>query len=64
MVHFKGRNIREILDTTVSDALELFANFPKVKRILRTLEDAGMGYVQLGQQATTLSGGEVQRNLF
>ncbi len=60
-VRFKGKNIREILDTTISDALELFANFPKVRRILKTLEDVGMGYVQLGQQATTLSGGEAQR---
>ncbi len=60
-VRFKGKNIREILDTTVSDGVRLFKNFPKVKRILKTLEDVGMGYVQLGQQATTLSGGEAQR---
>jgi excinuclease ABC subunit A len=60
-VRFKGKNIREILDTTVSDALLLFEHFPKVHRILKTLEDVGMGYIQLGQQATTLSGGEAQR---
>lgn len=60
-VHFKGKNIRDILDTTISDALVLFENFPKLKRILKTLDDVGMGYVQLGQQATTLSGGEAQR---
>ncbi|MCP4679225.1 MAG: excinuclease ABC subunit UvrA [Deltaproteobacteria bacterium] len=60
-VRFKGFNIREILDMTVSEALEVFAAVPKLKRILQTLEDVGMGYVQLGQQATTLSGGEAQR---
>jgi excinuclease ABC subunit A len=60
-VQFKGRNIREILDLTVSEALDLFCDFPKVFRILKTLEDVGMGYVQLGQSATTLSGGEAQR---
>jgi excinuclease ABC subunit A len=60
-VRFKGKNIREILDTTISDALQLFSSFPKVRRILKTLDDVGMGYVQLGQQATTLSGGEAQR---
>jgi excinuclease ABC subunit A len=60
-VRFKNRNIKEILNTTVSEALDLFGAFPKVKRILQTLEDVGMGYVQLGQRATTLSGGEAQR---
>ncbi|MDJ0765437.1 MAG: excinuclease ABC subunit UvrA [Myxococcota bacterium] len=60
-VRFKNRNIKEILETTVSEALDLYEAFPKVRRILKTLEDVGMGYVQLGQQATTLSGGEAQR---
>jgi excinuclease ABC subunit A len=60
-VRFKNKNVREILDTTISDSLVLFENFPKIRRILKTLEDVGMGYVQLGQQATTLSGGEAQR---
>jgi excinuclease ABC subunit A len=60
-VRFKGLNIREILETTVSEALEIFKAVPKLKRILGTLDDVGMGYVQLGQQATTLSGGEAQR---
>jgi excinuclease ABC subunit A len=60
-VRFKNRNIREILELTVTEALEVFAAFPKLKRILKTLEDVGMGYVELGQQATTLSGGEAQR---
>ncbi len=60
-VRFKDKNIRDILDTTIADALDLFHNFPKVRRILKTLDDVGMGYVHLGQQATTLSGGEAQR---
>lgn len=60
-VRFKGRNVREILDLTVDEALEIFSNFPKLFRILETLRDVGMGYVQLGQPATTLSGGEAQR---
>jgi excinuclease ABC subunit A len=60
-VRYRSRNIKEILGATVTEALELFAAYPKLKRILRTLEDVGMGYVQLGQPATTLSGGEAQR---
>jgi excinuclease ABC subunit A len=60
-VRFKKRNIHQILGTTVSEALALFSGFPKLARILKTLEDVGMGYIQLGQQATTLSGGEAQR---
>ncbi len=60
-VRFKNKNIRDILELTVSEALEVFSSFPKLRRILQTLEDVGMGYVQLGQQATTLSGGEAQR---
>ena len=60
-VRYKSRNIREILGATVSEALELFGAYPKLARILKTLEDVGMGYVQLGQPATTLSGGEAQR---
>jgi excinuclease ABC subunit A len=60
-VRFKNKNIHEILGTTVSEALKLFSGFPKLARILKTLEDVGMGYIQLGQQATTLSGGEAQR---
>jgi excinuclease ABC subunit A len=60
-VRYRSRNIKEILGTTVSEALELFSAYPKLARILRTLEDVGMGYVQLGQPATTLSGGEAQR---
>ena len=60
-VRYKSRNIREILDLTVSEALAMFANHRRLARILETLEDVGMGYVRLGQPATTLSGGEAQR---
>ena len=60
-VHYKGRNIKELLDTTVDEAALLFADHPKIKRVLTTLQDVGMGYVQIGQRATTLSGGEAQR---
>jgi len=60
-VHYKGLTIAEVLDLTVSQARELFANVPKVARILDTLVAVGLGYIHLGQPATTLSGGEAQR---
>ncbi len=60
-VHFKGRNIAEVLDMTVEEALELFEHLPRIARKLETLRDVGLGYVRLGQAATTLSGGEAQR---
>jgi excinuclease ABC subunit A len=60
-VRFKGKNIADVLDLRVSEALELFANVPKVRRMLQTLADVGLNYVQLGQPAPTLSGGEAQR---
>jgi len=60
-VRFKGLNIAEVLDLTVEEALELFSSFPKVKRRLQCLYDVGLGYIRLGQPATTLSGGEAQR---
>ena len=60
-IKFKGMNIAEVLDMTVEQALELFANFPKVKNRLKTLHDVGLGYIRLGQPAPTLSGGEAQR---
>jgi excinuclease ABC subunit A len=60
-VFFKDKNISEILDTPVIDALELFKNIPKTRKILQTLDDVGLGYIKLGQSATTLSGGEAQR---
>lgn len=60
-IKYKGKNISEVLDMSVEEARELFANIPKIKNILDTLFDVGLGYVQLGQSATTLSGGEAQR---
>ena len=60
-VKYKGQSIAEVLDLTVSDALELFSNFPRIKRILATLADVGLDYIHLGQPAPTLSGGEAQR---
>lgn len=60
-VHYKGKNISEILDMTVSDAVEFFQHLPKIHRKLQTILDVGLGYVKLGQPATTLSGGEAQR---
>jgi excinuclease ABC subunit A len=60
-VTFKGKTIAEVLDTPITEALELFANVPPLLHILRTLDDVGLGYVSLGQPATTLSGGEAQR---
>ncbi|MBJ7332129.1 MAG: excinuclease ABC subunit UvrA [Solirubrobacteraceae bacterium] len=60
-VRFKGRSIAEVLDMPVEEALEFFAHIPKVKRRLETLSAVGLGYVRLGQPATTLSGGEAQR---
>ncbi|MAF85059.1 MAG: excinuclease ABC subunit A [Dehalococcoidales bacterium] len=60
-IKFKGRNIAEILDMTVEQALAFFEHFPKVKRKLQTLHDVGLGYIRLGQPAPTLSGGEAQR---
>ena len=60
-VHYKGKNISEILDMTVADAVEFFKHIPKIHRKLQTIVDVGLGYVTLGQPATTLSGGEAQR---
>jgi len=60
-VKYKGKNIAEVLDMTVEEALEFFANIPKIKRKLQTIVDVGLGYIKLGQPATTLSGGEAQR---
>ncbi len=60
-IRYKSRNIKEILDVTVDEAALIFENHGKLKRILQTLKDVGMGYVHLGQPATTLSGGEAQR---
>lgn len=60
-VRYKGKNIADVLDMTVEEAKEFFENIPKIFRKLKTLEDVGLGYVKLGQSATTLSGGEAQR---
>ena len=60
-IRFRGKTIAEVLDMTVSEALEHFERFPRVKRILSTLDATGLGYIRLGQPATTLSGGEAQR---
>jgi excinuclease ABC subunit A len=60
-VRFKGKSISDVLQMTISDALEFFENQPRIKRKLKTLNDVGLGYITLGQPATTLSGGEAQR---
>ena len=60
-VHYKGKNIYEVLEMTVDEALPFFENLPKIYNRLKTLEEVGLGYVKLGQASTTLSGGEAQR---
>jgi excinuclease ABC subunit A len=60
-IRYKGKNISEILEMTVEEALSFFENIPRIRRKLETLNDVGLGYVELGQAATTLSGGEAQR---
>ncbi|MCM8780147.1 MAG: excinuclease ABC subunit UvrA, partial [Candidatus Omnitrophica bacterium] len=60
-IKYKGKSIADILEMSVEEALGLFANIPSIKDILTTLNDVGLGYIQLGQAATTLSGGEAQR---
>jgi excinuclease ABC subunit A len=60
-IRFKDKNIAEVLDMTIDTAVEFFENFPKITRRLKTLQDVGLGYIRLGQSATTLSGGEAQR---
>jgi len=60
-IHYKGRNVAEILEMTVDEALDFFSAVPSIRGKLQTLADVGMGYIHLGQPATTLSGGEAQR---
>jgi excinuclease ABC subunit A len=60
-VTYKGKNISDVLEMTVEDGLQFFENIPKIKRKLQTIADVGLGYIRLGQPATTLSGGEAQR---
>ena len=60
-VRFKGKSIADVLEMPVEEAVDFFANIPKIHRRLKTLHDVGLGYIRLGQPATTLSGGEAQR---
>ena len=60
-VKYKGKDISEVLDMTVEEALEFFEKIPKIKTKIQTLSDVGLGYIKLGQPSTTLSGGEAQR---
>ena len=60
-VHYKTQDIADVLSMTVSEAIKFFANIPNIYQKLKTLDDVGLGYLQLGQSATTLSGGEAQR---
>ncbi|MCR6545362.1 excinuclease ABC subunit UvrA [Dehalobacterium formicoaceticum] len=60
-VRYKGKNIADVLDMTVDEATEFFQNIPKIYRKIKTLQDVGLGYIRMGQPATTLSGGEAQR---
>jgi excinuclease ABC subunit A len=60
-ITFRGKNIADVLDMTVDEALEFFSAFPKIRTKLQTVRDVGLGYIRLGQPATTLSGGEAQR---
>ena len=60
-VTYKGKNIAQVLEMQIDESLEFFANFPVILRVLKTLSDVGLGYIQLGQSSTTLSGGEAQR---
>jgi excinuclease ABC subunit A len=60
-VEFKGKNIADVLDLSVEEAIKLFDNIPRIQIVLKTLNDVGLGYIRLGQAATTLSGGEAQR---
>jgi excinuclease ABC subunit A len=60
-VKYKGKNISDVLEMTINDAVEFFANIPSIYHKIKTLQDVGLGYIKLGQQSTTLSGGEAQR---
>ncbi|MBE6902693.1 MAG: ATP-binding cassette domain-containing protein, partial [Ruminococcaceae bacterium] len=60
-VKYKGKTIYDVLEMTVSEGVEFFANIPKIANKMRTLEEVGLGYIKIGQSSTTLSGGEAQR---
>jgi len=60
-IHYKGKNIADVLDMTIEEASSFFANVPSIHNKMKTLNDVGLGYMRLGQPATTLSGGEAQR---
>ena len=60
-VHYKGKSIYDVLEMTVDEGVEFFEHIPKIARKLKTLQDVGLGYIKIGQPATTLSGGEAQR---
>lgn len=60
-IHYKGKSIYDVLELTVDEGVEFFANHPKISRKLQTLQEVGLGYIKIGQPATTLSGGEAQR---
>ncbi|MDP7068970.1 MAG: ATP-binding cassette domain-containing protein, partial [Candidatus Peribacteraceae bacterium] len=60
-ITYKGKNIADVLEMTINESLEFFSSIPSVKKKLQTLQDVGLGYIHLGQSATTLSGGEAQR---
>ena len=60
-VHYKGKNIADVLEMRIEESIGFFENFPKIKQLLRAINDVGLGYMQLGQASTTLSGGEAQR---
>ncbi|MCD7730581.1 MAG: excinuclease ABC subunit UvrA [Oscillospiraceae bacterium] len=60
-IHYKGKSIYDVLEMTVDEGVEFFSNIPKIERKLRTLQEVGLGYIKIGQPATTLSGGEAQR---
>ena len=60
-VHYKGKNIAQVLDMTAEEAVDFFENLPKIRRKAQTLVEVGLGYVKLGQSSTSLSGGEAQR---